>query len=386
MLLCCRSARGEPVGRDARDRSTATVAATRGGERGSRRGNARGIATTDRVALPRSQVRLLGPADDQPRRRHAGAAGVAQGARAARLSGARPARGAAQPAVRTAVGRPERSARRAALVPEQDPGHRRRARPAQGRYRGGHGPARPGGLLRRCARGRARDPGRASRRLAPERLRTLSGLFAGDFLEGLEIDRSPAFNGWLTAQRRRFRGCHAALLEQLVASVPTTRRSAIWRNGWSWRRSTGASTSCCSTRSRGAAGSARARSIWRRPPACSKPRASITRRCATPGARPGRQTQTLRRGHRRGSPRRRIAAAAVTTAVSGRAAPRLHRGDAVRRPVRATHGVRGGAADALAHDVITRLAKLRSLFVIAQGTVFALHERQHRRRRRPAGC
>jgi len=39
-------------------------------------------------------------------------------------------------------------------------------------------------------------------------------------------------------------------------------------------------------------------------------------------------------------------------------------------------GVRGGTADALAHDVITRLAKLRSLFVIAQGTVFALHDRQ----------
>jgi TolB-like protein len=39
-------------------------------------------------------------------------------------------------------------------------------------------------------------------------------------------------------------------------------------------------------------------------------------------------------------------------------------------------GARGGAADALAHDVITRLAKLRNLFVIAQGTVFALHERR----------
>jgi TolB-like protein len=37
--------------------------------------------------------------------------------------------------------------------------------------------------------------------------------------------------------------------------------------------------------------------------------------------------------------------------------------------------IRGGPADALAHDVITRLAKLRSLFVIAQGTVFALRER-----------
>jgi TolB-like protein len=36
---------------------------------------------------------------------------------------------------------------------------------------------------------------------------------------------------------------------------------------------------------------------------------------------------------------------------------------------------RGDAGGSLAHDVITRLAKLRSLFVIAQGTVFALHER-----------
>ena len=36
---------------------------------------------------------------------------------------------------------------------------------------------------------------------------------------------------------------------------------------------------------------------------------------------------------------------------------------------------RGGIADALAHDVITRLAKLRALFVIAEGTVFVLHER-----------
>jgi len=38
-------------------------------------------------------------------------------------------------------------------------------------------------------------------------------------------------------------------------------------------------------------------------------------------------------------------------------------------------GDHGGAGDALAHDIITRLARLRSLFVIAQGSVFALHER-----------
>ena len=36
---------------------------------------------------------------------------------------------------------------------------------------------------------------------------------------------------------------------------------------------------------------------------------------------------------------------------------------------------RGGAADALAYDVTSRLAKLRSMFVIAQGTTFALRDR-----------
>src|SRR3712207_1898057 len=56
--------------------------------------------------------------------------------------------------------------------------------------------------------------------LAPERLRALTASFAGDFLDGLEIDRSPTFSGWLTAQRRRFRACHAALLQHLVGSVP----------------------------------------------------------------------------------------------------------------------------------------------------------------------
>ena len=70
---------------------------------------------------------------------------------------------------------------------------------------------------------RSRSPARsrrASRRWRRSGCERSSALFNGDFLEGLEIDRSPVFNGWLTAQRRRFRGCHAALLEHLVKSVP----------------------------------------------------------------------------------------------------------------------------------------------------------------------
>ena len=44
-------------------------------------------------------------------------------------------------------------------------------------------------------------------------------MFAGDFLEGLEMERSPAFDGWLVAQQRRLRHCHTAALEQLVKNA-----------------------------------------------------------------------------------------------------------------------------------------------------------------------
>jgi TolB-like protein len=37
--------------------------------------------------------------------------------------------------------------------------------------------------------------------------------------------------------------------------------------------------------------------------------------------------------------------------------------------------LRGGLGDGMAHDIITRLAKLRSMFVIAEGTMLALAER-----------
>jgi DNA-binding SARP family transcriptional activator len=66
-------------------------------------------------------------------------------------------------------------------------------------------------------------------------------LFKGDFLDGLEIARSPVFDGWLTAQRRRFRGCHAALLEHLVRAFPMTKPLVTSTSGSSLRRSTGVS-------------------------------------------------------------------------------------------------------------------------------------------------
>ena len=56
--------------------------------------------------------------------------------------------------------------------------------------------------------------------LAVERLRELVSLFRGEVLEDVDIDRSPLFNNWLVAQRRRLRACRTALLEQLVKSAP----------------------------------------------------------------------------------------------------------------------------------------------------------------------
>ena len=75
--------------------------------------------------------------------------------------------------------------------------------------------------------------------------------------------------------------------------------------------------------------------------------------------------------------------APITLAGPELGAPRLARRDAVRRD--AGSGIRGGLADGLTHDIITRLAKLGDFFVIARGSVFALAERTSHRRRPAAG-
>ena len=209
-------------------------------------------------------------------------------------------------------------------------------------------------------------------RLAPERQRTLAMLFNSDFLEGLEIDRSPVFTGWLTAQRRRFRGCHAALLEHLVKSVPDD-EAVGYLEKW----------------------------LQLAPFDLRVHEILLTALARRSGIREGEEhvAATLRLFEAEGldgAPIRaawrsaRAQAASPPDAVAAASAEvSSDRDDIVPvAPRRASiavmpfvdcsteTGARGGAADALAHDVITRLAKLRSMFVIAEGTVFALHERR----------
>jgi DNA-binding SARP family transcriptional activator len=207
--------------------------------------------------------------------------------------------------------------------------------------------------------------------LSPDRLRALAALFVGDFADGLEIDRSPAFAGWLAAQRRRFRACHAALLERLVHGAPDDEAfghlerwlelapfdprvhklllNALARRG---RIREGEEHLAATARLFEAEGldCAPIREAWRaaRAPADAVPRVHAAA-AGGPGIGPGETVPAARR-----------ASIAVMPFLDRSAAP----------------GAFGGSADGLAHDVITRLAKLRTLFVIAQGTVFALHERR----------
>jgi TolB-like protein len=189
------------------------------------------------------------------------------------------------------------------------------------------------------------------------------------------LEGSPVLNSWGIADRRRLRACHTAVLEHLVASAsddaafgylekwlalaPFDQRvheallSALARHG---RIRDGEEHLAATARLYEAEGldCTPIREAWRavRSHADAPPRVQAIAPALAPAASLSRADLVM------AAPRR--ASIAVMPFVD-------------RNTAGAT---RGGSADGLAYDVITRLAKLRTLFVIAQGTVFALHERR----------
>lgn len=203
--------------------------------------------------------------------------------------------------------------------------------------------------------------------LTIERQKALVAQVHGDFCEGLELDDSPAFGAWLAAQRRQLRAGHAALLAQLATRLPPAeafayieqwlhlspfdRRAhdalltALARDGRIREGEEHLATAGTQFEAEGL-DSAPLRAAWR------------SARGAAPESAP------------------RVELLDATAAVAPEAA---RRASIAVMPFTAPVGepaVRGGVADALAHDIITRLSKLRVLFVIAQGSTFALHDRQ----------
>jgi DNA-binding SARP family transcriptional activator/tetratricopeptide (TPR) repeat protein len=226
--------------------------------------------------------------------------------------------------------------------------------------------------------------------LTPERLRALSALFAGDFLEGLEIDRNPLFNSWLTGQRRRFRGCHVALLEHLSAGVLAAGVPDEEVFGYleTWRqlapfdpRVHEAMLNALARRGRVRDGeehlAATVRLFEDEGLDCTAIREVW--RVARTQATKSRPTTAQADGSPPIATAAAVAVAAPADGREGSVAIEPRRASVAVMPFvdqNAETNIPGGPADGLAHDVITRLAKLRSLFVIAQGTVFALQERR----------
>jgi DNA-binding SARP family transcriptional activator len=208
---------------------------------------------------------------------------------------------------------------------------------------------------------RAADKGMET--LAIERLRELAALFGGEFLDGLVMDLNPLFNGWLTAQRRHLRGCQAAILERIAANVPDDEAFAYIEQ---WRELAPFDPRVHDTL---LAVLARQGRILEG----DEHVASTTRLFEAEGL----ESAPIREAWRAARSRGRLDVVASAAIDAPEAATRC-RGSIAVMPFAAPDAdpaLPGGFAHGLAHDVITRLAKLRSLFVIAQGTVFALHER-----------
>lgn len=209
-------------------------------------------------------------------------------------------------------------------------------------------------------------------------LRHLADGITGDFLEGLEIDRSPLFDSWLMAQRRRFRSFHAAILERLVSLLPAGDDAALpYLDRWVAlapfdQRPHIALLASLSQRGQSDLGEVHL--------------ATAARQFEVEGVDfvPVRTAwQALKAGRATARPAallpetRDVAVPAAESAGAESPAPR--RASLAVMPFSeetSPGGMRGGLADGLTHDIITRLAKLRNLFIIARGSVFALAEQQ----------
>ena len=224
-----------------------------------------------------------------------------------------------------------------------------------------------------------RAPEHGIQKLGVDRQRELAALFKGELLEGLEIARSPMFDAWITAERRRFRGIQTVLLEHLARSLPHESASPYvdeWLKLAPFDRSVHELLLTSLARQQrlaeGEAHLASASKLFEADGLDSTPLREIWRRARETAAQQTQPGPKLELVSASLTEIRRITSDAPGTPATVRRAslavmPFVDRSSEADK--------RGGVADALAHDVIVRLSKLRSMFVIAQGTTFTLRDR-----------
>lgn len=203
--------------------------------------------------------------------------------------------------------------------------------------------------------------------------------FEGEFLEGLEIQRAPAYGHWLLGERRRWRGLQVALLERQVDQLSADSDEALDRIG-RWlrllphdRRAHERLLQALARRGRLREGDEHLAAAVRLFEAEGQDAAGLSALWRAARARLGAA-----------APVRALVAAdaaAATAVVSASvpqeatAAPARHASVAVMPFEELPPASAGGFGRYLAHDVTMRLSKLRSLFVISPGSTGALDAR-----------
>jgi DNA-binding SARP family transcriptional activator len=196
--------------------------------------------------------------------------------------------------------------------------------------------------------------------LADDRLAALGDLFGGDLLDGIQLDAGAELSGWITGRRHRYRAMHVAVLAALATRAPTGSDESFRRlDAWL----------------QGAPFDARAHEMMLDALVkCGRVRDAEEHVAATIRVfeNEGLDWSPLRDAWQM---KRRAGASAISSPpppIAPERSPRRRASVAVMPFVGRNENA---FADGLTEDVITRLAKLRVLFVIARGTVYALRDR-----------
>ncbi|MHB2169078.1 tetratricopeptide repeat protein [Alsobacter sp. R-9] len=222
-------------------------------------------------------------------------------------------------------------------------------------------------------------PTPAEEPLGLDEIRRRLSLFRGELLEGVEIDHSPLFDTWIVAQRRRLGSCRASLLELLAArsggeEALEALEMLVRQNPFDLQVQERLMVELV-RRGRLREGEQHleaAVKLFESDAVDPAPLRSVWRRSRVLHAAGGVPSDPLLKAEP-GVPRAMAAEPIVPSATPRRASIAIIPFAGVGPP----SGNATWLPAALAHDVITRLAKLRTLFVIAQGSVLALHERQY---------
>uniref|UniRef100_UPI001359FDCC transcriptional regulator n=1 Tax=Geminicoccus flavidas TaxID=2506407 RepID=UPI001359FDCC len=189
-------------------------------------------------------------------------------------------------------------------------------------------------------------------------------LFASEFLEGLELDACPDFQLWLQSQRRRLAEAQLALLAKLAQAEGPELPPALLQR---WLALAPLDLQAHRILLAGLARTGQSREAERH-------LASACRRFAAEGvdSRPLRAAwQELRSSRLPAEPRLAIPAPEPEPGTRRRSIAVLPFGGIGEGPPELAD-----VAFGLSHDLIVRLARLRSLLVIAPGTMLTLRERQ----------